>query len=570
MVYSLKISLLSSVTRALALSATLTWTTVALGDKAETQPATQPAADPALGDVELADYCTVLLAPKLRTHLGLNAAQREQCADLNTTLRSRMDACADDTVPHIGPMSRGITPGIISARARLQLASIGREVHDLLTPTQDKRLSDMFDKGVLQPIEVNASVDRSVPRFGPNAGKVYQTTGVQLNYTHFGESKDQPEDASAKPLPEPTTLPSRAGRDGPSTERPMPRHVRPTHRPDSAGGIGPNRNPDEFQPNIKEAASGDQFTVIKSVHVNGKGPIRRVVSSADGKYLISSEDQFVRLWDTGEGNPADVEDMDSQTMHLNATRGIAISPDGKFLAIGGDDKSVRLYGVSPEGFKQLDQEIEHDAPLWNVVFSPDGKFLFSSADDMTVIQWLLKDGRLTQKSLIKITGAMFGVKWLGVQPNLTVTCSCGDGNVRVVDFSAEHPVLKTSYRMKSEWFELPMAINPKDLTLSFASGSNLLMRGATTATARGFSTGTQRIRCIAWSPDGKFFATGSEDGHLTVWDAGGAMRYTYDRPSKFNDVTFVPNHVSAGELLVAAANENGSIYLLRLGTMHAK
>jgi WD40 repeat protein len=71
---------------------------------------------------------------------------------------------------------------------------------------------------------------------------------------------------------------------------------------------------------------------------------------------------------------------------------------------------------------------------------------------------------------------------------------------------------------------------------------------------------------VAWSCDGQYFATASDDGRLIVWDATGKTCYTLQRPSRFIDVKFAPANKaspSAG-LCVAALNENGNIYLLHL------
>src|SRR5665213_1326108 len=101
------------------------------GDPAAKPTATKPAVErPALGDIEVSDYCTVLLAPKLRTQLGANEAQREALEDMNTQLKTRMDNCAT-AVAH-GPS--GLTPGMISARIKYQMAEFGRKVRDTLTP----------------------------------------------------------------------------------------------------------------------------------------------------------------------------------------------------------------------------------------------------------------------------------------------------------------------------------------------------------------------------------------------------------------------------------------------------
>ena len=65
--------------------------------------------------------------------------------------------------------------------------------------------------------------------------------------------------------------------------------------------------------------------------------------SPDGKTLASgSDDATIRLWDVETG-----EEKSTLTGHTDWVRSVAYSPDGKTLASGSGDGTVLLWDVSP-------------------------------------------------------------------------------------------------------------------------------------------------------------------------------------------------------------------------------
>jgi hypothetical protein len=73
-------------------------------------------------------------------------------------------------------------------------------------------------------------------------------------------------------------------------------------------------------------------------------------------------------------------------------RSVVFSPDGKLLASGGDDKTVRLWEV--ESGREVRRLEGHQHSVTSVVFSPDGKLLASGGGDKTVRLWEVHSGEL--------------------------------------------------------------------------------------------------------------------------------------------------------------------------------
>ncbi len=75
------------------------------------------------------------------------------------------------------------------------------------------------------------------------------------------------------------------------------------------------------------------------------------------------------------------------TGHTDAVCSVAFSPDGKTLATGSGDKSVRLWDVASH--RQIGSPLtgHTDEASSSVAFSPDGKTLATASGDKTVRLW---------------------------------------------------------------------------------------------------------------------------------------------------------------------------------------
>jgi WD40 repeat protein len=97
----------------------------------------------------------------------------------------------------------------------------------------------------------------------------------------------------------------------------------------------------------------------------------------------------------GAGSPShEVEAQDSivlvpQTGHVTQIWAVAESPDGKLIATGGFDHTIRIWLQSGEVLAVLPG---HQEAVTSVAFSPDGRMLASAARDQSVRLWDLDRG----------------------------------------------------------------------------------------------------------------------------------------------------------------------------------
>jgi WD40 repeat protein len=109
-------------------------------------------------------------------------------------------------------------------------------------------------------------------------------------------------------------------------------------------------------------------------------PVRKVVCSADGRFLASGSWLDIKLWDVRTGNL--IRTLKHDTDVVNA---LAFAPSGTRLASAGLDGLVKLWDVSTgDEIITLDG---HRSAVSCLTFSPNGRILASAHEDDTIRLW---------------------------------------------------------------------------------------------------------------------------------------------------------------------------------------
>ncbi len=188
--------------------------------------------------------------------------------------------------------------------------------------------------------------------------------------------------------------------------------------------------------------------------------------SPDGKYLaVGGTDNHVRLFDLPNGKLRwDVEG------HADWVMALAFSPDSQLLASASRDRTARLFGAANGEIKATHDT--HAAAVLSVVFAVDGQHVFSGAADGEIHSWNLEG-----------TGDR---KHGPARPTRAGVLQLAEGGKRIFASLADKGVVELD-----------------------AEGRKVL---------RSFTPGTARVETLTFINEPPTLITGAQNGEVRLWD----------------------------------------------------
>ena len=102
------------------------------------------------------------------------------------------------------------------------------------------------------------------------------------------------------------------------------------------------------------------------------------------------------LWQTVYG----VREHNSFKGHEARVLSVSFSPDGKTIASGSADKTIKLWSLDG---RLLQPFTGHEDRVWSVSFSPDGKTIASGSYDNTIKLWAISWESLLQTACQRLS-----------------------------------------------------------------------------------------------------------------------------------------------------------------------
>jgi WD40 repeat protein len=295
-------------------------------------------------------------------------------------------------------------------------------------------------------------------------------------------------------------------------------------------------------------ATGRQVALLQG-HA---GTVWRVALSADGKLVASGGgDGTVRLWETSTGRL-----LMTLHGHTGGVFGVALSDDGHLVASCGDDSSVRLWETT--GGRPLGVLQGHTGVVWRVALSADGELVATGGEDGTVRLWETR----TRRPLLILQGHTNEVLGVALSADGRLVASSGvDSAVRLWDattgrsLAALHgnPAIASDVALSADGALLAIKGNRGPQLWDTTSGQQL-------TTPLGRTDGVWRV---ALSADGQVLAGGFGDGTVCLWETC-AGRQLWTRRGHSGGVWGVA--ISADGRLIASGGADGMVRLWETST----
>ena len=252
--------------------------------------------------------------------------------------------------------------------------------------------------------------------------------------------------------------------------------------------------------------------------------------------------------------------------HKKSVKMVAFAPNGRVLATGSDDKTIKLWDASSG--RLITTLIGHEGGVYDLRFSPDGQTLATLSDDKKPRLWNVLAGRL-QATLAGHKGKVYNLEF---SPNgQRIVTGSDDGTARLWEATtgklrATLTVTKYSGVWKRallgdvyDLFAFPTGYFSPDgqIVLTVSGDTTPKLWDAETGQLKARLEHEKGAQIAVFSPDGRWVATESSDDNVRLWETstGQLRRLWVGHRDTIYDLSFSPD----GQTLVTGSRDRTMI-----------
>jgi len=241
--------------------------------------------------------------------------------------------------------------------------------------------------------------------------------------------------------------------------------------------------------------------------------------SGDGKYLATGCNRKAQIFSVEDGSPVATFQDTSGTGDLYL-RSLCFSPDGKYLACGAEDRTVKLWDIEKQEMHHT--FTGHNMDIYSVDYSQDGKFIVSGSGDKKAKIWDVERKQCLYTLGNDEVGPKDGVTSVAISPDgRLVAAGSLDRVVRLWDAQTGYFLERYEGHSDSVY---SVAFSPDGKSL--ASGSldrTLKLWDLSESRSRSqcrstFSGHSDFVLSVAFSANGDWLISGSKDRTVQFWD----------------------------------------------------
>ncbi|HEX3049787.1 MAG TPA: WD40 repeat domain-containing protein, partial [Aggregatilineaceae bacterium] len=288
---------------------------------------------------------------------------------------------------------------------------------------------------------------------------------------------------------------------------------------------------------------------------------------------LESNLSILRFWDLTASPATLLSEYKSNTTDL--WHSVAVSPNGQFVAAGGNNSNVRIWDItsSEMPFRDDNSPCETcESPVIDLAYSPDGHYLGGCVNTVGTGHAFLRDAETGKEvaTIAGIGGTGYSY-WTSVAFNPvanTVAFGGADGTVWL--WNIDKLIAAREVQTSSAELSLIGHSGPV-IDISFSTDGKQIATASWDNTARVWDSTTGQLLDIleghtahVWSavffPDGNRLVTSSEDNTVRLWDLRTDTSIILANIDWIVELAFSPAEPSSPDSVLAGLQSDGDFY----------